>query len=269
MVYLSKLNLYKRHFISRTLFLLYYIYNFLRYSKPNPAPLKRSHDQLVIFGSGPSVNALSEEDLAWLRRDFDTMSFSMFYRKSPIDIDFHIIREITPLPNPFSEDFRVAVRCEGDLIEGNRHYKRTHFLVHWDIFSPGPLVWFELFGRGKKLTFYSTKLNRLSTGPISRSLFGIPHSGATLFNCLNIALIMGYKRVLLVGVDLMDSRYFYLPGNIPHFLSGSKVVTEPHPTARVVLQNITRWRDTFEKNRVELIIWNSDSALAAYLPVWK
>ena len=50
--------------------------------------------------------------------------------------------------------------------------------------------------------------------PYSRSFnSGIVHGFGSVISVVNIAYLMGWKHIVLVGIDLYDHRYFYLPPN--------------------------------------------------------
>ena len=48
----------------------------------------------------------------------------------------------------------------------------------------------------------------------SRSIdSGVVHGYGSIISVVNIAYLMGWKNIVLVGIDLYDHRYFYVPDN--------------------------------------------------------
>ncbi len=37
------------------------------------------------------------------------------------------------------------------------------------------------------------------------------HRSGTLFDAISLAYYLGYKKIILLGVDLYDARYFFAP----------------------------------------------------------
>src|SRR5207249_1724538 len=122
-------------------------------------------------------------------------------------------------------------------------------------------------------------------GPPTRSFSqGLRHSNGTLSDVVNCAYILGWTRIVLVGVDLYDSRYFFLP---PEKTLGMDPATgtttgvefnqwrgqrydQLHNTARGgIVDLMANWRALLEADGVELSVYNPKSLLAGPLPVFR
>src|SRR5205085_9086375 len=103
----------------------------------------------------------------------------------------------------------------------------------------------------------------LPSGSISE---GLTHNRGTLSECVNFAALMGWRQIVLAGVDLYDRRYFWLGPEEP--LIRDATVHSQHRTAGFV-ESIRAWRDSFERNGIRLYSYNPRSLLVPTLPVWQ
>jgi hypothetical protein len=119
--------------------------------------------------------------------------------------------------------------------------------------------------------------------PARRIADGVRHTTGTLADAVNVAYCLGWKHIVLVGVDLYDSRYFYLPPDTTPGLDERTGLLEPsefntyrgirydqtHSTARHGVVELMRdWRAQFREDGVELWVHNPRSLLAEALPVY-
>jgi hypothetical protein len=94
---------------------------------------------------------------------------------------------------------------------------------------------------------------------------------------------MNYKEIILVGVDLYDSKYFWAPlGKTVTFnqklgkevfsnitLRGKKVY-EPHNTVNNgIIKFLDKWNIYFKQRNIKLFIANPRSLLNEVLPIFK
>jgi hypothetical protein len=112
---------------------------------------------------------------------------------------------------------------------------------------------------------------------------GLRHAMATLCDALNFAYCMGYKRIIMVGVDLYDNRYFYLPpdktktyepsakGYVAADVNAHGLKTkETHNTVNLGLINLMKqWKnEAFDPRGVEVYVLNPKSLLTEVFPVF-
>ena len=96
---------------------------------------------------------------------------------------------------------------------------------------------------------------------------GLTHGQGTLAECVNFAALLGWKQIVLVGIDLYDRRYFWLPKDQPREMNDSVEVV--HSTAINGLVELMRdWRAFYQARGIALYVYNRRSLLAGVMPVW-
>jgi hypothetical protein len=239
----------------------------------------RRSDRVFIFGSGASMNDIPDEEWTAMAQH-DTFGFNAFYNQRWVRVDFHLIRGGT-----YGALFPVARARElRQELDGNPLYADTVFVLqeeylgHYANFIVGRGV----LPRGQRLLRYRTLFG---TGPASRRLAdGIRHAPGTLMDAVNVAYCLGWKEIVLVGVDLYDSRYFWLPPDqtLTYTADGTNVVPgtvntmrgntaqDTHNTVRGgVIDVMAEWRRQLDEDGVRLSVYNPRSLLAGTLPVFE
>lgn len=237
----------------------------------------RRSDRVFVFGSGTSLNDVTAEEWAAIA-EHDVFGFNAFYRQRWVRTDFQLLRggvygELRWRPHGYE------VR---DLIAANPLYADAIFLLQEEYLGhfANTLVGRGLLPRGARIFRYRTMPG---PGLPSRSLGdGVRHSPGTLADCVNLAALLGWREIVLVGVDLYDSRYFWLPadktlgydpvqGNIVpsdvNTVRGNKP-GDLHNTALAVVEQMQGWRKALAADGVELSVYNPRSLLAEVLPVF-
>ena len=81
---------------------------------------------------------------------------------------------------------------------------------------------------------------------------------------------MGYKSIVLVGVDLFDRRYFWLNEDETRVEDTLRAAdhTEVHGTAQVVVDLMKRWTEFLKERGVSLTVYNPQSLLAEAMDVY-
>lgn len=240
---------------------------------------RRRSDTVFVFGSGSSLNDIGEAE--WRHfGDHDVFGFNEFFRQRWVRVDYHLLRvgvEGSFRWRPYAEHVARG-------IADNRYYGDTALLL-----QEGYLAGFSNQLVGYKLLPRTAPIGRYRAargwGPPGESLReGLRHAVGTLADTVNAAYVLGWKRIVLVGVDLYDSRYFWLPRDQT---STSDPVTglplaaernafrgvrfdELHSTARNgMVDLLSEWRAYLDPLGVELHVYNERSLLAAVLPVYR
>ena len=104
----------------------------------------------------------------------------------------------------------------------------------------------------------------------SDNIYAISHCIATLSDAINISYILGYRKIVLVGIDLYDRRYFWLGRSETneYDLKRGKTYSDIHATADNVLRGMAVWNKYLTKKGVRLYIYNPRSLLNKVLPVY-
>lgn len=242
------------------------------------ARARRKSDTVFIFGSGYSLHDLTPAEWAHFAAH-DVFGFNQFFYQRWVPVDFHLLK------GGFYNELRWKPYANdvASILRDNPHYERAVFVM-----QEGYLAQFtnQLVGYG--LMPPSATLLRFRTargeGPPGRSLSeGMRHHGGTLADAVNCAYALGWTTIVLVGVDLYDSRYFYLPadqtvvldqatltiGGAEHNQDRGQRFDQPHNTVRIgIVDVMANWRRLFETESVRLSVYNPRSVLADVLPVY-
>lgn len=218
---------------------------------------------VVIWGSGASINDLTDWQMDQLRACHG-ITFNEFY-KSKIPVDYYIVREqnITPnrvAPGETLDDFYAAMN--GPYIDSCRivcrikaegHY---HHEEHLDRLGGAGVVVNDVKGGG--------------VANLGDDIFkiGLHHGKCSLFSAIHLAHYLGYKEIIFAGVDLYDSRYFWLkPDESRYTLEAKgKTCTDPHSTAGYVLKVV---KQLGEATGIKAYTANPRSLLTRVIKVWQ
>lgn len=237
----------------------------------NVNDIKKSKDTVFIMGSGYSINDISKEEWEHFKQNGDIFSFNFFFKGNFVPIQYHLVREMKYFRSVlFNKDIFKSY-CNN--LFKNPHYKNSIFFILSDFKSPAAnwSVFFLKLFKDKKICFYKNLKDRTLILPPSEDIKNMPHCSATLFDVINISYILGYKKIVLVGIDLYDRRYFWLGEKETHegdLMRGANY-SDIHNTARHVLEAMILWRDFFEKKGIKVYIYNPRSLLSDILPIYQ
>jgi hypothetical protein len=240
----------------------------------------RKSDTVFVFGSGYSLHDVPEEMWKHIEQH-DTLGFSGFIYASWVRVDYHLIRGWTE----FREGgfaWEPSVRQFSGILNGNSRYNDTILLLQGERHGQfcNHLAGGQFIRQGTRIYRYKTARAK---GPATRRLEdGLRHTSGTLCDTVNFAYAMGWKRIILVGVDLYDNRYFWLKPDetlawdpVARLLAPSKVThrgasyDSTHNTARLgIVDTMGAWREQFAKEGVELLVYNPRSLLTSVLPLY-
>jgi hypothetical protein len=134
---------------------------------------------------------------------------------------------------------------------------------------------------GAKVCSYRTA-RRLDEMPSPRWRWGLQREPGTLATVVNAAVLLGWREIVLVGVDLYDNRYFWGPADATMHFDASGAFADPkasndrgiawdrpHNTVRGgMVEVLGRWHAALERQGVHLTVYNPRSLLARVLPVY-
>jgi hypothetical protein len=223
----------------------------------------RKSDTLFIFGSGMSLNALTEAECREFERH-DVMGFNRFPRQTFVRCDYHLIREIAPVRGD-NRSLWVQLEEYAGFLRENPLFREAILLVQtgWRALNGNQMIGLRLLPKRNRVFLWRTVLDRRE--PTASLSDGLTHAYGTLYECVNFGFVMGWKTIVLVGVDLYDRRNFW---HTPEE-AAQPVWAEVHTTARGgMVELMGRWRTTLEKRGVQLYVYNPNSLLNECLPVW-
>ncbi len=189
------------------------------------ADFKKS-DTLYILGSGASVNDLPPQAWEDIRKsDSLGINFWLYHDHVPTWYSCEVPRDV-----PSSECLMALLR------KRLADYSKTCFLLKdvtklddrfpaWNQELPLGSVrhLYTLAAvsvRGRKagsLRFYLRCCRWLGWFRKQEKLWGVPMKRATLFLAMSFGIMAGYRRIVLCGVDLANTDYFY---HAPQYLTG-------------------------------------------------
>lgn len=238
----------------------------------------RTSDTVFVFGSGYSLNDVPGEDWAHFA-EHDTFGFNNFFYEQWIPVGFHIVRG-----GLYGEmRWRPWAEMVGRELAANPLYADTIYLLPEDYMAQfgNQMVGYGLLPERARIFRYHTQRG---LGPPTRSFAdGIRHAPGTLIDAVNCAYCLGWKTIVLVGVDLYDARYFYLQPDETQAQDEETALLvaatinnvtqhrydEPHNTFRNgVVDVLSNWRSVLAAEGVELFVYNPRSLLAGPLPVY-
>ena len=242
------------------------------------ARARRRSDTVFVFGSGYSLHDLTPAEWAHVA-EHDVFGFNQFFFERWVPADFHLLK------GGFYAELRWQqyARQVEVALRDNPCFTNTAFVLQEGYFAQftNQLIGYGLLPRRAGILRFHT--NR-TDGPPTRSFSeGLRHQGGTLADAVNCAFLLGWRHIVLVGVDLYDSRYFYLPPDQTQALDPRTLAIggaernetrgqrfdRAHNTVRLgVIDVMAEWREWLEAAGVRLSVYNSRSLLADVLPVY-
>ena len=222
--------------------------------------LKKKKSNTVFFsGTGPSINEI--ENRIWKKMEgFDVISFRDFPKQTKVNVDYHVTGEIDD------------VKEYAYNINNNPKYKNTYFLIQegFKAHQPNTLLGKKLLKLNSKIFRYKRK-GRGKYISLSKKIDeGIVHGFNSIISVINLAFIMGWKKIILVGIDMHNHSYFYYPENKIRKVEKKGITLNSQYTNREkTLELLSRWIIELKKNNVELFIYNKDSYLKKIIPRFK
>ncbi len=219
----------------------------------------RTSDTVFIFGSGRSLLDITHEQWQAIS-SANTISLREFPRQSFVRADYHVTGEVDDL-----DEYARRLR-------DNPLYANTVFVVQegWRAWMGNRLIGNGLLQPGARVFRYR-RVARGRYAPPSRPFSrGLVHGHGTIVGVVNFAWLMGWKTIVLAGVDLYDKGYFWLgPGE-------TRTYEKPGVTSRTrftgadgIVSMLGRWRELFTVDGVQLMVLNPRSLLANVLPVYE
>jgi hypothetical protein len=237
-----------------------------RYQVLNENELKqtRKSDTVFVFGSGYSLHDLTPEEWRAIE-EHDTVGFNWFVHQRFVRCDYQLIREIT---NKDLDErvWRADLDRYFDLLKSNPKFSRTVLLIQtgFRAMNGNRAIGLGLAPSDRPVFLWRSHSRDAPTTSLSD---GLSHGRGTLADSVNFAYVMGWKTIVLVGVDLYDRRYFWLGANQPR--PEDPEIDRPHRTTLGgVVESLGRWRELFERSGVRLFVYNPKSLLATVLPIW-
>lgn len=230
---------------------------------------KLKNPTLYIMGSGYSINEISKEEWKKIRASGKVFSYNNFYRGQFVPIDYHLLKDVR-YGSMLNKKNRLDIRDDMNLMTSNPYFKNTNYFIFVQVEKLLKAPYLAI--RGCAYIYFLTKLLNSSKSRVGffshidstvpqKSIRGLPFKDketVTICELINIGMLMGFKEIILVGVDLYDFRYFWQK---EAFKPG------PHDIAEPMVNLMKKWRGLVKKQGVELYVYNPKSLLNKVLPV--
>jgi hypothetical protein len=219
----------------------------------------RRSDTVFIFGSGYSLNAISASEWQQIARH-DTVSFRAFPKQSFIRADYHVTGEVD-----FLDEYAERLR-------ENPLYRDTVFVVQkgWRAYNGNNLIGRRLLNPGSRIFRYQRICRGVFAPPSRDFKTGLVHGYGSVVSVTNFAYLMGWRTIVLAGIDLNDKRYFWLPPTETRTYEKPGITVESTFTgAADIVSMLGRWGELFEREGVKLWVHNPHSLLTRVLPVFR
>jgi len=173
----------------------------------------KKSDTIVILGSGWSINKISNKQWELLSK-YDSIAFNWFCFHS-FEPTFYLIREQANIrfrrsesetPEIFTGLLKKYHNTYCVILNVARHTKKCHdYSKDENILLPSVILEDNIDHK------YRKRLKKIiAKNPFNVGLF---HGVTTLTSVLHLITYLGYKRIIFAGIDLYDSRYFWLRNN--------------------------------------------------------
>jgi hypothetical protein len=227
---------------------------------------RRHSDRVFVFGSGASLNEIAAEE--WERiAAHDTFGFNWFVHQRFVRCDLHLVRQISDSAHP--DVLRPQIEEYFGLLAAAREFDDAVLLLQHEPRARGANEALRMGAVPPRpvLPF------RTRAGPEPSPSFaeGLAHGSSTLFDAVNAAALLGWREIVLVGVDLYDRRYFWLPREETRSVDTIRGASaaEAHTQSQTGLgERLAAWHAAYQPWGIRLAVYNPRSLLAASLPVF-
>lgn len=242
----------------------------------------KSSDTMVLYGSGLSIRNLTDEDKEQLSQ-FDSIAWNWF-AKSMIPTTFYIVREQANTAKRTDRASGEDVTSFFSLMSSYA-YKDACLIIHnvsshtKKPKSGGRVYYYHKSAalnsfpqRGLIVNDIKDKENNPRVDKWKDGNFiktGVYHGMCTLTNALHITVNMGYKRIIFVGVDLNDSRYFWLGKSKTRHTVKRKGhdCTHKHSTSSHVMVMVRAIKSLYPD--IQMYVYSRKSMLMKVIPKWQ
>ena len=232
-----------------------------RYRSLSAAELRatRSSDTAFVFGSGRSLVEITDDEWARIER-CNTISLREFPRQDWVRADYHVSSEVDHL-----EEYAARIR-------ENARYAQTVFVVQegFQAERGNELVGRRLLPEEARVFRFRRRARGVSAPPSPSLERGLTHGYSSIFDATNLAILLGFTRIVLVGVDLYNKEYFWLsPGETRTYEKPGEQATRAFAAAGPIVEMLGDWHDLLSRRGVELSVYDGRSLAASRLPVFR
>ena len=201
---------YYRQMITQDFYLLSRTYDRLKFFEQ--APPKRMDETLCVLAAGPNINSITSSQWAFIKAS-DSLGLNWFYLHDYTTTFYQI--ELSP----YNRDFvyqALAAKAKGFPLSSTCIFDVAS-LYTCDLDVEAMPFTASLFCTPLRFSGFSQdQLRDLMHhhGSVGRHLFPttLLHNAGALSQAISFGLVMGYKRIVLFGVDLYSPGHFFDTG---------------------------------------------------------
>jgi len=239
-------------------------YNFL---SQDELRLTRRSDTVFICGCGYSLNYLSKKDWDTISQH-DTVGTNWFVKQNFVRLDYQIFSELMGREESFDPK-KVQATFVKYRNEINKKCNANAILIKLDQINAmwaNRIIAEKYLPQGRNIFGYKDTRGKFL--PPSSQMDYLVHGPSSLILALNFAYTMNWKKIIFVGVDLYDRRYFWLSFNETRDIDRlrSAKYNQKHNTSDKVLSFINQWIPYFKEKKIELFVQNPKSLLTRIIP---
>jgi len=228
----------------------------------------RRSDTVFVFGSSASLNEIPAADWDAIAAH-DTMGFNWFVRQRFVRCDYHLIRGI-PDNDTDASIWRPQLDDYFRTLRANELFRDTIYLVQTGLRATNGnrALGYGYLRSGSRIFLWRTNTRRRR--PARSFAEGLTHGTTTLQECVNLAWLLGWREIVLVGVDLRDRRYFWAPEETRTVdLRRGATASDPHAQAvSGFVEDIAGWAHVLGETGTTLLVYDRRSLLAGALGVY-
>lgn len=228
---------------------------------------KKKHDGLAILATGYSILDITSDQWMRIHNNYDTFGINWFC-KIQIPTTWYLVREQACKPLRQCEEQGYTVDNFVRLMEGYERsckivkdtgYREDHYHYHLNLHR----------FNGDGMVFKEPPRARYADRFVD-DIFktGIHHGKCTIYEPLHFAVQMGYKEIVLFGVDLYDNRYFYFSYDetLKQLEDIGRTCASEHLTASNTVTLLETFIESFPD--VKISVHNPRSLVTKVIPVW-
>lgn len=219
---------------------------------------KRRSDTVFVFGTGASLLQVTDAQWVAIARH-DIVSFREFHRQNFVRADYHVTGEIDDV-----EEYARSLR-------DNPLYADCLYLIQegWRAERGNEIVGRRLLPDRASVIRYKRRSRGINAAPSRTLEQGVVHGHGSICGVTNICLILGWKRIVLCGIDLYDHRQFYMPPSETRSIEKEGVTfASRYASADQIVDLIGHWADLCRNDGREIYALNPKSLLTRRVPTF-
>lgn len=229
----------------------------------------RRSDRVFVFGSGASLNDITPQEWEHIA-EHNTFGFSMFVYQDFVRTDYQLLRELY-ITKEFDKSFWLPYSQEFvDYLDNNPHFDKAILITQagWRSMTVNRMLALKQLHKPRKLLRFHIRERNVTSFPTFCLADGIIHGAGTLTDAINLAVIGGWKHIILTGVDLYDGRYFWEKAHASAEDFGRDSTLAHNTVRNGIIDSLGRWHDFLVQHGVQLWVYNPKSLLTSVLPVY-